>query len=570
MAVRAPTQIKGGVMSPIQHRCARCDPLLTLCTLVLFLAGTLLLVLPASALARGVLASGGSGQSSPQSAPSWATTVMLPLVVQKAQLTASDGASLDEFGNSVALSGDTALVGASSRTVGGQALQGAAYIFTNSNGIWTQQGELIAGDGTSGDEFGASVALYGDTALVGAPFHTVNGNSGQGVVYVFARSGTTWSQQAILTAGTSLDEFGSSVALSGDTALVGALGSTVGGNSSRGAAYVFTRSGTSWTQQQQLTAGDGGASDYLGSSVALDGDTALIGAPSHNLEGAAYVFARSGTSWGQQGELTAADGALGSDFGCSVALSGDSALVGAWNHAVGSTAPQGAAYVFTRSSTTWSQQAELTAKDAGGADAFGASVALAGDTALVGAYAHLVNGNPGQGAAYVFTRSGTNWTQQQELMTAGDGAYGDDFGSAVALDSDTALVGAWGHQVGNNRAQGAAYCFGAPAPTPTPTPTPTPAPRPTTIGSAHCRVHGKVTLRYRIGDTTGASDTATIFIARRGKVIRTVKLGKQATDKDLAYTFRCPLKRGRYSWWISATNGAGRTGKSSPAKLIVS
>jgi uncharacterized repeat protein (TIGR01451 family) len=186
------------------------------------------------------------------------------------------------------------------------------------------------------------------------------------------------------------------VALSGDgnTALVGSPGN----NSSQGAAYVFTRSGTTWSQQPELTASDGAASDLFGNSVALsgDGNTALVGAPLHDsFQGAAYVFTRSGTTWSQQQELTASNGAADDQFGHSVALSGDgnTALVGAPIH----DSYQGAAYVFTRSGTMWSQQQELTASDS---FQFGDSVALSGDgnTALVGSYGN----NSAQGAAYVF------------------------------------------------------------------------------------------------------------------------------------------------------------------------
>jgi hypothetical protein len=166
-------------------------------------------------------------------------------------------------------------------------------------------------------------------------------------------------------------------------------------NSSTGAAYVFTRSGTTWSQQATLTASDAATNDTFGSSVALSGDTALVGAPGKNSStGAAYVFIRNGTAWSQQANLTASDAATNDNFGASVALSGDTALVGAFNK----NGSIGAAYVFTRSGTAWSQQANLTASDAVGGDRFGFSVSLSADTALVGAFYK----NSVTGAAYVF------------------------------------------------------------------------------------------------------------------------------------------------------------------------
>ena len=219
-------------------------------------------------------------------------------------------------------------------------------------------------------------------------------------------------------------------------------------------------------QQAELTAADGAFYDFFGSSVALSGDTALVGASGHTvgtngLQGAAYVFVRSGSSWSQQGpELVAGDGAYNDEFGYSVAVSGDTALVGAIEHDVGAKAGQGAAYAFVRSGTVWTQQAELTAGDGIAHDWFGHSVALFGDTAVVGA--NLARWE--RGAAYVFVRSGSSWSQQGPALVHGDDAASDAFGYSVALSGDSALVGAPWHHVGTNPGQGAAYVFTLPAP----------------------------------------------------------------------------------------------------------
>jgi hypothetical protein len=306
---------------------------------------------------------------------------------------------------------------------------------------WMEIQKLLASDGASNDFFGYSVSLSGDTALVGA----MGAANFKGQAYVFTRSGTTWSQQTKLSDadGAAYDYFGYSVSLSGDTALIGALGV----NNTKGVAYVFTRTGTTWTQQAKLLAADGASGDNFGCSVFLSGDNALVGALGVNsARGAAYVFTRTGTTWTQQAKLTASDGQTPDNLGSSVSLSGDTALVGA----SGQGSSKGAAYVFTRSGTTWTQQAKLLASDGQASDYFGCSVSLIGDTGFVGASGS--NGN--KGSTYVFTRGGTTWTQQAKLV-ATDGASGDNFGCSVSLSGNSALIGA----IGDDSAKGSAYVF---------------------------------------------------------------------------------------------------------------
>ena len=345
-------------------------------------------------------------------------------VVMATTLLASDGVSSDDFGQSVSASGTTAVIGANRKN----SLQGAAYVFVQSGKTWSQEAKLTASDGAQGDQFGVSVSVNGDTAIVGAPGQA----SGQGAAYVFARFDGAWTQQAKLAAsdGAAGDQFGISVSVNAVTAVVGAASQA----SSQGAAYVFVQSGTGWTQQAKLTASGGAAGDHFGVSVAVNGSTALAGAPgktSH--QGAAYVFVQAGSSWAQQGELTASNGAAGDSFGNSVALSGDTAVAGA----VAKSSGQGAAYVFARSGTNWSQQAALTASDGAQGDAFGNSVSVDGNTVVVGANARSFN----TGAAYVFVNSGTSWGQQAEL-TASDKTESYQFAFSVAVSGDTIAVGA--------------------------------------------------------------------------------------------------------------------------------
>lgn len=360
------------------------------------------------------------------------------------KITATDAAAGDEFGGAVTLNGDTALIGAFFENEGGSQ-SGSAYVFTRSGSGWSQQAKLTASDAAVGDRFGASVALGEDSALIGAPLKDEGGLFDSGSAYMFARSGSTWSQQQKLTASDASDasEFGSSVALDGDSALIGASGEEHAGILS-GAAYVFTRSGSSWSEQTKLTASDAAAGDLFGLSVALSADTALVGARWDDDDGfqsgSAYVFTRLGSIWSPQAKLTASDAAAGDNFGSSVALDGETSLIGAWHDSDGGS-DSGSAYVFTRSGSTWNEQQKLTASDAAADHLFGSSVALAQDVALIGAHGDD-DGGPNSGSAYVFTRSGSAWGEQHKL-SASDVADNDEFGLSVALDGDTTLIGAY-------------------------------------------------------------------------------------------------------------------------------
>jgi hypothetical protein len=382
--------------------------------------------------------------------------------VQQTVITSAGGGAGNDLGYSVAVSGDTALAGAP-----GYAGSGAAYVFVRSGGTWTQQALLSVGALTIGDQFGASVALDGDTALVGARFHDSGGVIDSGAAYVFTRSGSSWILQKTLSAGAGMaanDQFGSAVALEGDTAAVGAEYRPLG--AATGAVYVFVRSGTTWTQQgaAPLTAADGVPGDRLGGSVAISGDTILVSAAWRDSgglgdSGAAYVFTRSGTTWTQQGSaLTASPVEAAEWFGVPVALEGDNAVLGAVGHDTAAGTFVGAAYVFTRSGTTWAQQARLLGSDSLDTDVFGSAVALSGDVALIGAPQHDTAAGADAGAAYAFARTGTTWTQKQKL-TASDGAAGDRFGGSACVAGATELVGAPGRTVSGDIGAGAVYVF---------------------------------------------------------------------------------------------------------------
>ena len=311
--------------------------------------------------------------------------------------------------------------------------------------VTTEVAKLLASDGDVDDNFGLAVAVDGDTIVVGARSDDDNA-SNAGSAYVFVGSGSTWIQQAKLTASdaSSPANFGISVAIDGDTAVIGAWDAH-GGGLFDGAAYVFVRTGTTWTEQAILTASDGTTGDKFGSSVAISGETVLVGAywsddpPTQS--GSAYVFVRSGTTWSQEAELGASDNAANDRFGFAVALDGDTAVIGAvFDDDAGDNS--GSAYVFTRSGTAWTEDAKLTASDAAAGDAFGYRIDVNGATAIIGAIADDDDGSS-SGSAYVFVLDGGSWDEEAKLV-ASDGGAAQNFGRDIAVDGNLAVVGASG------------------------------------------------------------------------------------------------------------------------------
>ncbi|HER45226.1 MAG TPA: hypothetical protein ENO12_00235, partial [Thermoplasmatales archaeon] len=345
------------------------------------------------------------------------------------KLLAADGTTGDRFGWSVSIDNSTALIGAYNHN-----LSGTVYVFIRIGASWVQQAELISPDGGLAAGFGSSVSLAGNTALISAP--------GIEAAYVFTRTGTTWiQQQKLFVDATNQNYFGCSVSLDGDSALIGAPFDDDNGNFS-GAAYIFTRTGTTWTQQQKLLASDGTEMNIFGYSVSLDGDTVLIGACLNddygNQSGSAYVFTRSGTTWTQQQKLFPSDSEAGDSFGNSVSLSGDTALIGAFGDNDNGDM-SGSAYLFTRIGTTWIQKQKLLASDGTNGDHFGWSVDLSEDTILIGAIYDDDKGSD-SGSAYVYTRTDATWTQRAKLL-ASDGTIDDFFGWSVSISDNIAIIG---------------------------------------------------------------------------------------------------------------------------------
>ncbi len=369
--------------------------------------------------------------------------------VQSPRLSAADAAINDQFGYSVAASGDTVIIGAwlDDHAVGTDA--GSAYVFVRDGaGVWTQQAKLTALEppGNDNNVFGFSVAISGDTAVIGAHGNSNVVGFGAGAAYVFVRSGTVWAQQAKLLASDIEPgaNFGVSVSLSADTAVIGAYNDNGPAGTDAGAAYVFVRSGGAWNEQAKLVAPDAATSDFFGNSVAVAGDTAVVGAYRANAvgsdSGAAYVFFRSGTSWTMQQKVVATDASFNDQFGISVAVSGNTVLVGSWLDTFGNSFNAGSAYAFVRNGSVWTQQQKLTASDARDSNLFGVSVAIVDGVAVIGSHLSNPTEDGNSGSAYIFRRAGSTWTQQSKLI-ASDAAGNDQFGFDVALSNNRAFIG---------------------------------------------------------------------------------------------------------------------------------
>lgn len=405
-----------------------------------------------------------------KSVPIGLAKAVLADINESAKLVANDPAAQDHLGYSVAIDGNTAIVGAYQKD-GANLDAGAAYIYLRSGATWAQQQKLAPAALSESASFGRAVAIVGETVAVGAPSDD-NTLAGAGAVYVFTRSGVTWTQQAKLAGSetTGSDRFGWSLTMAGNTLAVGSPLDDVGSTFNAGTVYVFTGSGATWTEQGRLSASDRLEDDQFGAAVAVSGDTLAIGAEGveGNVDnaGAAYVFTRTAGIWSQRLRLTAAaSGDLTTDrwFGRSVALDAGTLVVGE----PGRLTSTGAAYVYTGSGASWTLQQALTASDAASGDAFGHSVAVRGDLALIGAYDEESVSSPlNRGSIYVFRRSAGVWTQPDKFL-ASDPSSGARFGFGVALSPGAAIVGAPNNANGAINEAGAAYVFHLGTPTTT-------------------------------------------------------------------------------------------------------
>ena len=342
------------------------------------------------------------------------------------------GGAGNRFGNSVSIDGSTMIVGAVEfdLTATPNTTNGAAFVYVrNANGGWTlQQGLFPPLIGSNSFQFGYSVDISGETAIICAP--------GDKAAYIFVRNGGVWAQQARLTNASNIG-FGLRCAISGNTVITTSRPDAGGGE---GAVDVFVRSGTTWTRQTQLTR-IAGTTGFFGEFMTIEGDTAVIGVPTDNSGGSVQVFVRSGGAWTAQQRITSVNGIGGK----SVAINGDTLIAGSG----------GSAFVFTRSGGVWTQQQMLINPDNRPQSDFGASVALENNTAVVGSTANNI---PNGGAAFVFQRSGTVWTSTQKIYGV-DIRTSDGFGWSADISNSTVVIGSIGDAVGLNSGQGSAYIF---------------------------------------------------------------------------------------------------------------
>ncbi|MHC4211231.1 MAG: hypothetical protein ACYSWT_16120, partial [Planctomycetota bacterium] len=386
----------------------------------------------------------------------WAGPQIAAAPCEVAKILASDGADSDDFGMSVAVSGDVVVVGANRNDDNG-ADSGSAYVYRWNSSSWVET-KLLPSDGAADDYFGHSVAVSGDVAVVGA-HQNDDAGADSGSAYVFRWNGASWLETKLTASdGAAGDEFGFAVAVSGDVVVVGARGDDDNGDYS-GSAYVYRWNGTSWVEAK-LAASDGFDGDSFGHAVGASEDVVVVGAPQTDRwgpeSGSAYVFRWNGSSWVEETQLVPFDGWHDDYFGTALAINGDAVVVGAPNDdGIGNNS--GSAYPYRWNGTVWLEEGKLAPPDGATDDYFGTAVGVSGDVAVVGAVLDDDNGFD-SGSAYVYRWNGAVWLEEGKLL-ASDGAIGDFFGDSVGVSGDVAVIGAWGVDDAGNSA-GAAYFFG--------------------------------------------------------------------------------------------------------------
>lgn len=356
------------------------------------------------------------------------------------------------FGRSVAINGNYAIIGSILKMNPTNTQTGAVYIFEKTGTDWIQQAVIFPPDPENNAYFGNSVDISGEYAIIGSQLKNNGPKIDQGKAYIYKRNGTTWELNQQFTAGdgSDYDLFGISVSISGNYAIIGANGF---GNHS-GKAYVYFQNGTSWQLQTTLSPSANIANQNFGIQISISGDYCIVGTSVFNNLGLAYIFRRSGTSWLQEAVLTASDGTINDNFGRSVAINGNLVIIGAQG-AIGNT---GKSYIFSRVGNVWSQEALLQATDAAANDYFGYSVAISGYTVVIGSFLKDSYGVSNSGKAYIFTKSGSQWIQQALLMPQVSNAE-DYFGGSVSIDGNEIFVGAFNAAVGTSNSAGKVFYF---------------------------------------------------------------------------------------------------------------
>ena len=388
-------------------------------------------------------------------------------VTQQVQLTGADSTHFDRFGCDVDIQGDRIVVGAEyNRPIAIGTQTGSAYVFELVSGAWQELAQLTPNPPVPKGTFGHAVALDGSTIAVGAPAVAQSVPGGKGVVYVYTKSGTSWLQQAVIDPADALAVgFGWDLALDGDTLLIGAKDA---GTGSTGLAYVYVRSGTTWTQQAKLGASDATHDNSFGYSVALKGDTAIVCAGRadgvQTETGAAYLYQRSGVSWNEAQKIFASDGNIQDWFGIAVDYDGSTIAIGAVYCDTGAVNAHGAVYTFAKSGTQWVEQQKIRPKGYGQNEIAGCSVAVDGGALAFGA----PNEPQTPGFVHLATRSGSTWLQHLKISSndnwcvPGNPCIPAQLGSAIALQGSRVVAGAPVAEVAGLAQLGAVYVFDVP------------------------------------------------------------------------------------------------------------
>ncbi len=365
---------------------------------------------------------------------------------QRQQLLPPDMAQSDLYGSSVSVDGDWAVVGKPGDSESG-AGSGAAYVYARSGSAWSLAQKLKASAPVSGGYFGVTVAMSGDVLAVGAPHDPGPGVADSGAVFVFERDASGWTERVKLVAEDASQgmEFGTAVAVDGTRILVGVPQTGPAGSLS-GSAYVFDRTGGVWSQSQKLLPSDSEFGAGFGWSVGVSGDRIAVGCvgkdgPAGNSQGAVYTFDLGGNTWAQTHEFFAPDGVSGgSNFGRAVCLRGSRLLAGASRRAQALNGP-GVVYAYVHNGVDWNFAQEFWPADSHPDQDFGCSIAISGSLALVGAGGDDDSAGMSSGSAYAYRLDGSAWTEIGKLLPM-DPAFADIFGVAVGLSGDSAFVGA--------------------------------------------------------------------------------------------------------------------------------
>lgn len=383
--------------------------------------------------------------------------------MQNGKIIAAEVQAFDYFASTVDIKGTRAIIGAEGDDDRG-IFGGSAYIYELVGNTWTKRAKLLANDGVEGDRFSWSVAIDGNLAIVGAPFHDAAGEDA-GAAYIYRNIAGVWAFETKLIAADTVawDHFGYGVAISGDTVVVGAqLHDFIPADEEdpiiarAGAAYAFKRNANgTWTQQGTMMSSTPKADAFFGTNVAVEGDFAVIGAHNELNGGAAYVFKRTGSTWSQESRVVSGDADGGDRFGADVDISGDRIVVSATLDNTPQT-PDGTLQVFKRNAAnaTWALEHRFWPAHPSLESQVGTSVSIEGDVILAGSW-----GDDGlAGAAYLFQRSGSQWMQSGRIAAADPSGGNDEFGKAVGLSTGRALIGAHNDDDAGGNA-GAAYFF---------------------------------------------------------------------------------------------------------------